>query len=266
MVELEPCEIGLDAHFINSLAGVHDNPQTAFKDLVANAITAQATELHIEIATINQKNALILHDNGTGPSSDGATVDLPSYLKLLFKLGASTAQGDSGAVGQFGCGAITGALGVATNVVIATRSNNGFYAALLSLDMLNIDASSGDDRARVPYLVFDRHANKWSESEPETFARFRKHTVFTKIGTKLKEELLQTCNSKLPKQGGLLHVMSGIKDTIDYGKHDGDITMTQIRHPFDCSLSRYLAYSFYGSHKELTLKVKNKMVSWSGQV
>mmetsp|Transcript_5816 Transcript_5816/g.17916 ORF Transcript_5816/g.17916 Transcript_5816/m.17916 type:complete len:408 (+) Transcript_5816:88-1311(+) len=260
---LGPRDIGLDSQYIHSLSGTHDCPQTAFKDLIANSITARATEVNVDFWTGKQQlGALLLYDNGTGPVNDEGVVDLESFLGLLFNLGASTARQDSGAVGQFGSGAITGALGVANNVVIATRSKACFFAALLSADMCK--DNPGERRLKLPYLVYSFSDKRWEEGESGTFEAFKTYSVFKEIGDKANEDLLLLCKRVLPsaKQGGLLHVMSGVKETIDYTSTT-DIEMScMMKHAFDRSLSRFLAYSFYGCHNNVKILVKGKGVSW----
>jgi len=233
---LAPRYMQVTANYIKSLITSHDVPQTAFKDLAANAKDAGATEFTVEVDIIAGKNALIIYDNGPGPvdldqdSPYFNTVTLDSFMGPLFNLGGTTALGNGLKIGQYGTGAITGPLRIGHEVVVATRSANHLFCALLSSELVE----QQDNGILLPYLVYDFSECKWHQNADDSFNFFNRFTVFGTDSDLDLVKLLEVCKKYLPELGGgLLHVISNVADMVDVAKDRGDITMPKLTHDFD---------------------------------
>ncbi|EOD24770.1 hypothetical protein EMIHUDRAFT_238379 [Emiliania huxleyi CCMP1516] len=257
-------------NYMKSLVTAHDSAQTAFKDKAANAKDAGATEFKVEVRTIYGKTALLTYDNGPGPvdavqgSPTCGTVTLDSFMGPLFNLGGTTALGDARKIGQYGVGAITGPLRIGKDVLVATRSADYLYCALLSSSLI---AEEQTDGILLPYLVYSFAEGVWYENVPgSSFGFFDRFTAFgTDLGRPDLDKLLEVCMELLPAVGGLLHVISNLADEIDVGKERGDIMMPKLAHEFDTSLSRYLSYAFYksgaGDDSDFKITIKGRAAS-----
>ena len=261
---LAPRLMQVKPNYIKSLLTSHDSAQTAFKDLAANAKDAGATAFMVDVDRICGVDVLITWDNGPGPveadpdSPFVGTITLNSFMGPLFDLGGTTALGDGGKIGQYGIGAITGPLRIGRRVVVATRSADYLFCALLCSSLIEDQA----DGILLPYLVYDFAEREWHENAPGSYDFFDHYTAFGTDDGLDRYKLLEVCMKYLPTAGQLLHVISDLADEIEVGQR-GDIAVPKMAHAFDSSVSRYLAYAFYktGNDADFKITIKGRDVS-----
>ena len=188
----------------------------------------------------------------------------PSRSTPSWARSSTTALGDARKIGQYGIGAITGPLRIGKDVLVATRSADYLYCALLSSSLILEEQTDG---ILLPYLVCSFAEGVWYENVPDSsFGFFNRFTAFgTDFGRPDLDKLLEVCVELLPDVGGLLHVISNLADEIDVGKERGDIMMPKLAHEFDTSLSRYLSHAFYksgaGDDSDFKITIKSRAAS-----
>lgn len=110
-------------------------PETAIADLVDNAISAEATEIHIELKWLDENSIITVCDNGKGMDK--------SKLIEAMKLAAfyfSTTRTDSD-LGRFGLGLKTAGTYLGRRLTVITNDGNNITDACWDLD--NICSSDG---------------------------------------------------------------------------------------------------------------------------
>ena len=123
----------------------------------------------------------------------------------LFNLGGTTAMHDGRKIGQYGVGAITGPLRIGKDVLVATRSADYLYCALLSSSLI-MEEKQADVGILLPYLVYSFAEGNWHENTTGSFDLFDRFTAFGTDNGLDRDNLLQVCEELLPEVGGLLHV------------------------------------------------------------